>query len=791
MKLPSRMSIVALCAVALLLAACNQPTAKAPPTGFITLSLKLEGATLNNSGALQPLGIPNDPENGDNALDSVRVTVRDANDDPVYFSNEAGTYVAKESGQDHLMLDANGSAEVSLPSHLEPYTFEARGSDSSGNVIAYHSTTPQEISDTPTVQIALESVLGDAVMVPRLPTNIIAPGAILDLMLVVMANGNDEYPADYLQAPLGDYTVTYDLDHATDVTLLSESNRGIRLSIGDYCPDILVSGTVEGYRESGGAIQEASAPFTLLNAPECLAGTLEADTVNPEVTLSYDMDTRVATGTANDNYQVERVEIYDGPVLVATTDPDIFDDNPDVAEIKFVGTEYSATLTVNPVAGLQAIAYDDAGNQATSAPTTVEVETGDSIQDALDTVAPGGVVKLPVGTFGGALEISSNVTIVGDPSGGTIITPAGITSSGLNFALQSTSDERRDKAILEITGADIVVKISNVTIMGDGGNNCADYFAGIRVSYGATLHLTNSEVTGIADGYASCGVGIQVGRNITTETHSYNEQYSGTAHLTNVTLSNFGKTAILIEHPDSMAYINGGEITGLGETDRGAQNGVQISRGGNAEVRNMTIKDVDFYRATGSDDTAAGILLFEPGKHVILQGNTIRDSGNGVTVLRQATGGSLTISGNVFENNRTHVENANPQELDVSDNTFDGLKPSEMTLQELLDLEDKIEHVLDHQEPLSGWWKPQPEDYGLVRTVPGNLYVTTNSGSIQRAVDAADPGDTLNIEPDADFTHEDRLIIEKDLTIFGNNATARHGTISGNVNIDGLNWVFN
>ena len=257
---------------------------------------------------------------------------------------------------------------------------------------------------------------GNVISSPR-PTNIIAPGAILDLMLVVMANGNDEYPADYLQAPLGDYTVTYDLDHATDVTLLSESNRGIRLSIGDYCPDILVSGTVEGYRESGGAIQEASAPFTLLNAPECLAGTLEADTVNPEVTLSYDMDTRVATGTANDNYQVERVEIYDGPVLVATTDLDVVSTNPDVAEIEFVGTLYRADLLVDPVGGLEAFAYDAAGNEATSeetpAPDRIDVEEGDSVQIALDSVADGGTITLPPGTFTEPLTITNSVTIEG------------------------------------------------------------------------------------------------------------------------------------------------------------------------------------------------------------------------------------------------------------------------------------------------------------------------------------------------------------------------------------------
>lgn len=791
MKLPLRMSIAALCALALLLAACNQPTAKAPPPNFVTLSIKVDGATLNGGDALQPQGIPTDPKTGDIVLDAVQVTVRDKNNDVVQFQEDAGTYVAAETGAGYIELGAGGEAKVSLPSHLEPFTFESIGMVNK-EWVGYHSVK-QEVTQNANVTITLESILGGAVLTPRYPTNFVVPGEIIDLMLVVMANGNDSFPDDYLQVPTGDFTVRY--DSITGGIIENESNRGIRVTADAFCTEIEVNGWVTGLRLDSDEVSTGSDPLSLAKQLECVPaakGSLRADLVAPIVTLDYNMATGQVTGAAEDNLAIAKLEIFDGPVLVATTDGD--DIGPDVAEIAFIaGTnEFRAKLTVDPIGGLRALAYDHAGNVGTSEetakPESLIVEEGGSIQDALDNVADGGTVYLPSGTFEGDLEISGDVTIVGDPEGGTIITPSGVTSSGLSYALQSATDERRGKAVLEITGPDTVARISDVTIMGEGRNNCPNVFAGVRVSYGATLHLSRAKVTDVAEGFASCGVGILVGRNITTETHSYDERYSGTAYLSDVELENFGKTAIVIEHPESIAYINGGQIVGIGETDKGAQNGVQVSRGGNAEIRNMSIQDVRFYRESGSDDTAAGILLYEPGEHVVIEGNTISDSGNGVTVLRQAPGGSVTITGNVFENNLMHVENANPAELDLSGNTFDGVNPGSASLQDLLELEDKIEHVLDSQASLDGWWKPQPEDYGLARVVPGNLYVTEASGSIQRAIDAAKPGDIIHVDPEGDFEDEVLTVDVPYLTIFGNDATVSNVNLAADgVTIENLN----
>lgn len=125
----------------------------------------------------------------------------------------------------------------------------------------------------------------------------------------------------------------------------------------------------------------------------------------------------------------------------------------------------------------------------------------------------------------------------------------------------------------------------------------------------------------------------------------------------------------------------------------------------------------------------------------LLTGNTFQYNGTalsfgGVT----PTTGSYSISGNTFIGvpgvtyfNLSNV--ASTFRMDATNNTFDGKLPSAMTPTELFALEDAMVHALDAGKN------------GLVRVVPGNVYVTITKGSIQRGLDIADAGDTVNVGP--------------------------------------------
>lgn len=121
----------------------------------------------------------------------------------------------------------------------------------------------------------------------------------------------------------------------------------------------------------------------------------------------------------------------------------------------------------------------------------------------------------------------------------------------------------------------------------------------------------------------------------------------------------------------------------------------------------------------------------------------------------------LTVTGNSFNNLPASIFWVgyldvwdNRLTVDVSNNTFEGKLPSAMSATELFALEDHIVHKLDNATK------------GLATWVPGNLYVTTSSGSIQRGIDAATAGWTVNVGPG---TFNDAFGINKSIKLYGAN----------------------
>ena len=195
--------------------------------------------------------------------------------------------------------------------------------------------------------------------------------------------------------------------------------------------------------------------------------------------------------------------------------------------------------------------------------------------------------------------------------------------------------------------------------------------------------------------------------------------------------------------------------------------------------------DSDFVHVQVSNKVATGGAPNPVEMNATIQGNTFGESnvagGRGIEFLNHnaagATFGTITIGGagllaNTFEGDLDQfiyldaeiqadsTDSSRPYyhqygttttapfaaNLDVQDNLFDlgaampnraGSLDPVADLPDLFALEDKIHHALD----VSG--------LGVVTFSDGHQFVTTDSGSIQRGVDAADAGDTVNVVGDA------------------------------------------
>src|SRR5690606_22928347 len=263
----------------------------------------------------------------------------------------------------------DASAQVNLPAAGNPYTFESRSFDAgSTNVIAYDSQD-RNVIDATTVLVKLVSVIEQvdrAELVPRFPTNYAMPGSTSDLMPVVMASGNADFPGDYLQVPMSDFDYGFNV---VGGAVLAHSKRGIRITVDETCSEVIVSGNVFGLIANGADIEPGSVDIQgdgtyEIDCPAPFKGDITVDLEAPTVSLQYDPIRKRVYGAANDNAGIASVNVYDGPILVATTDLDQV--GPDIAQIVFApGTNnWHADLTVAPTGELTVVATDSSGNES-------------------------------------------------------------------------------------------------------------------------------------------------------------------------------------------------------------------------------------------------------------------------------------------------------------------------------------------------------------------------------------------------------------------------------------------
>lgn len=650
-----RLSILAL-GLVLLLAACGQPTPEVQPTpdGFVKLSIGLDSSSLSTQG-ITTLGSPYNPNDGTIATNEVQVSVYDKNNVLVKFNLSGSTYTAAAGGSlDHITLNVGTpTANIALLAGGNPYTFTSLGYDgdtSTPHIIAYDSQTRSVATNT-TVTVTLTSVLAGAVLTPRFPTTVATPGATLDLMLVVMANGHATFSSDYLQVPLGDFSVLY--GPVSGAALVNSSNRGIRVTVNSDCTtQVTVQGDVTGLNTS----YDPSATFDIngssgysLACPAAVGGQIEVDLEPPSVSLtSYDSSNGAVVGTASDNWAIDKVQVFDGPVLLASTDS-----NEGVAPITFVPTtnQFNATLaTPYPAGGITVVAFDTSGNEAHTAeslnPNFVYVDAGNTsgtedgsqahpfntIQEGIDAAAAGGTVYVLDGTYSGNLTINKALTLAGESTAstvikGTLLADNSLSSTGsyVDFVNKVDDDDgNADRTFTPTSELGITVTASNVTLQ---NLTVKDFYYGVRFS-GSSLQnvaMSNVNVSGawvavdvptttsidgftMTNGVISDSIhGLYVGASSSTPSDFTNVLITSTQFIHNTAkglyiekLSDATFDSIVVRDSGNFGRqpFSGGDVGGYG-------NGIDINlKFGN--YSNITLTNIDVQDSGRSNQEGAG-----------------------------------------------------------------------------------------------------------------------------------------------------------------------------------------
>lgn len=190
-------------------------------------------------------------------------------------------------------------------------------------------------------------------------------------------------------------------------------------------------------------------------------------------------------------------------------------------------------------------------------------------------------------------------------------------------------------AVVSVGGADKVT-IRGFTITGPAQvpNSLS---SGVVVFDGGSVVIENNLITRIRNNPLD---GIQDGNGVLV----YGDGRRTFATLEGNTITDYQKTGVLVFGPSAEARITGNDIRGAGPTGVIAQNGVEVSAGASASIRDNSITG-NVYTGTGT--FGAGVLV-SAADCVDISGNQITGNGYGVAVFDTA---GIKISCNQVDNN--------------------------------------------------------------------------------------------------------------------------------------------
>lgn len=396
--------------------------------------------------------------------------------------------------------------------------------------------------------------------------------------------------------------------------------------------------------------------------------------------------------------------------------------------------------------------------------TALGAQTGATgrIQEAVDQIENGilsgnaRTVQIHDGTFAESTNIDRALIMTGNGRNNTIITP-GASKDG--FIINSDiGDYGR-------------VYIRNLTV--DGGRNGVNFTnaanAGTLMVGGSTFK--NNAMNGIRVGGDYTDVNLD---NLIVNYSNFENNgnantgvrgdgdilafyYNGDASFNHVTISNDGAAA--------------GIEADYGIQLRGRADGTTWP-----PVNAAAMGTVSFNNVTVSGDYRAaliGIQGYDSSADLTFDNVTLGGTTNGGATSEAWTALYLSLIGsddldignmNFAGGNMRYIDNLSAGNVDARDAVFEGVNGATATLAENFAIEDKIDHALD----VSG--------LGLVTWKDNNVFVTQDSNSIQRGVDASNVGGIVNLN---DGTYNENVNVNKSVSINGNSADATKVVVQG------------
>lgn len=313
-----------------------------------------------------------------------------------------------------------------------------------------------------------------------------------------------------------------------------------------------------------------------------------------------------------------------------------------------------------------AVLYVAPGASTTNGDTSCSDAIFSDPASAIEKAAAGTTIDICPGTYQEYLEVASwqtNLTLNGIASSygspPVIVFP--------QSANPNTSTLNADP-LVDVDGA-TGATIQNLEISGpyyDSGcepDTALHY--GIYVGGGGQATINNDYVSEIrsvpSENLNGCQDGIAVGVGNDYPVSGHTPADTGTATVENSTIENYQKVGVLVDATGSRGNIQKSFITGIGPTTVIASNGVEVDDGA---VGNVNDNDISANQYTPVSSQGSGVLLYNPGANVIVQGNTLSANDIGIYAYNPGTG--LNVENNTVANDTTNPDSEGIQLDDTS-----------------------------------------------------------------------------------------------------------------------------